>query len=428
MVDFLEAHSEFDLIGGRIIENGEIKNYQGYIERNNNNFVYKKLDLKGNFDKCSKTGLRYKKCDLTFNFFVARNKAIKDVLWDEEIKVAYEHSSFFIDFINKGYNVAFSPDPLVIHKPQIQGLDNKEQYKKYRVRKTDKRRFFEKYNLSFLVDMHGKRDVYDNTNTGKIDFCITTFERYEQLERLLFSIVKYYPEAQITIADDGKRFDKYYYTDLWDRLFKAGLKNKPLAHNIEFDKGLSYKRNFLVKNTKNDYKLILEEDFVFTDKTHLNILSDYIEEKPEVGIVGGAIEQDGQLRHYEGWFDKRFKTLKKTPLDYDNLKEYEECDCVFNFFLARKEVFNEVKWDEHIKVGGEHTDFFLRLKDTYWKVGYVPNVLIDHIQDHPKEYKPYRKRDFIAYMMKKHKINKIIDFNGRLYELDREGVIKKQRI
>jgi len=427
MVEFLDNHPEFDLIGGRIIEGGKIKNYQGNIEQNNDNFIYTAFDVEnGEYKTCNKTSLRYAKVDLTFNFFVARTEAIKKTQWDEKIKVAYEHSDFFIRFVNNGYNVAFSPDLLVEHKPTVSGLKNIAEYKTFRCRRSDRKRFFNKYNLSYFVDMSGNKDIYSRPSIKLVDFCITTFERPEQLKKLLYSIVKYYPEANIYIADDGKRFDVKWYKALWDELFDLGLKNKPVAFNIEYDKGLSYKRNILISKTPNVYKLILEEDFIFTEKTDIKKMINFLEENFQYGLVGGSLSQNGNIRHFEGFFKFKRGVLKQIPLDYQNLKEVNDCDCVFNFFLAKKEIFNYTKWNEKIKIGGEHTGFFLNLQNSPWKVAYIPSVVINHDQFHPTNYKPFRTRlEFLPIMMKENGIKKMINFNGKTYELkDNKLIIK----
>ena len=45
----------------------------------------------------------------------------------------------------------------------------------------------------------------------KIDFIITTMDRYKELEELLDSIYKYYPTAKVTVADQSKEKDLDFY-------------------------------------------------------------------------------------------------------------------------------------------------------------------------------------------------------------------------
>lgn len=165
MVDFLESKKEFDLVGGRVFENGQVKNYQGYIEIYDDHLNYvavheNEVDKKDNF-----SGLSYKEVDLTFNYFVARTDEIKDVLWDENIKVAFEHSHFFIHLKKAGKKVAFSPEPIVKHKHQDYGIS--DEYKKFRTRRSDKHYFFKSLGIEYSNDMNGSTTRIDKKGDKK---------------------------------------------------------------------------------------------------------------------------------------------------------------------------------------------------------------------------------------------------------------------
>jgi hypothetical protein len=63
---------------------------------------------------------------------------------------------------------------------------------------------------------------------------------------------------------------------------------------------------------------------------------------------------------------------------------------VTNFFLAKKELFNDIKWDNELRLV-EHSDYFIRLKTTKWKVLFTPDIQIDHHnENNSKEYEEYR--------------------------------------
>lgn len=416
MLWMIETHKDIDLIGGRISESGQIKNYQGFIEEHNKHFIYKPLEIKENAGIVP--------VDLTFNFFISKTGAVKAVKWDEQIKVAYEHSSFFIDFKRAGYKAFFTPDSVVIHKPPLSNLsgDNHKQYKQFRSRKSDKKRFFEKYNLDYVIDMNGVRDTYDRSNIGEIDFLITVFERWECLEKLMFSISKYYPQANIFIADQSKKFIPAKYNDLYFRLFEAGLRMKPKAFGLKYDCGLSEARNFLVNATNRKYKLILEEDFVFTKETDIPRLQEIIESDPQLGIVGGMVMQDGNEIKFEHYLVKNGRTLKHIASSGYNCQNYKTTGCVPNFMLIRADL--GVKWDDQLKISGEHTDFFLQMADTEWKIAYCNDVAIDHVKIQDKEYKKMRQRDdFLKLFFQKHDINKIIYLNGQIIEYKDDSII-----
>lgn len=154
MVKFLEENPEFDLIGGRVFENGQVKNYQGYIDIYDDHLDYIIVHENEVTKKDKKSGLRYKKVDLTFNFFIARVESIRDVPWDEHIKVAFEHSHWFINLKKNNKVVAFSPDPIVDHKKQGYGVSN--EYKKFRLRKSDRHYFFDSLGIEYAKGMRGE--------------------------------------------------------------------------------------------------------------------------------------------------------------------------------------------------------------------------------------------------------------------------------
>jgi len=155
MVKFLKEHEEFDLIGGRIYEHGKVSNYQGNIKIFDDHFEYIKLDDK--YEKCQVSGLRYKKCDITFNFFVVKKQPIKYLKWDEKIKVSFEHSDWFLSLKKAGINIAFTPDCIVVHKPDHIELDKEimDLYKYYRNRRIDGDYFFRKHKIKYSIGFRG---------------------------------------------------------------------------------------------------------------------------------------------------------------------------------------------------------------------------------------------------------------------------------
>lgn len=424
MIAFLEANPEYDLIGGRIIEGGRTRDYQGNMEISGRTLKYTKLEM-NNFSICPISSVKYKPCDLTFNFFVARTEAIKDTLWEEKIKVRYEHSTFFLDFKQKGHKVAFTPDALVIHKPEIEKKYNKEDYGKFRARVEDKQIFYDKFNIDRVIDFNGRSDFGD-CKYSDITFCIKTFERRDCLERLLFSIAQYYPQANIIIGDDSKLFDADYYRDLWKRLAESGLLLKPTAYNLGYDTGLSYGRNFLVDKSQTKYCLILDDDYVFSEKTDILTLKEILDKDEEIGVAGGLIMNGEAELHFEHNLELEDGVLYHREYQGEQNKigniKYITPDCIPNFFLIRKEIGQ--KWDDNIKISGEHNDFFFRLKGKC-KVAYCREVSINHIHSHNPEYKKMRKRDeFLIYMMNKNGFKKIIYLNGGGYEISNDELIK----
>ena len=91
-------------------------------------------------------------------------------------------------------------------------------------------------------------------------------------------------------------------------------------------------------------------------------------------------------------------------------------------------MFNDIGWDENIKITGEHTDFFLRLKNKKWKVAYLPNVEIGHEKQNDAEYKQLRSRkEGLVYLLKKHGLRKMVYVDGFTYQLNNNDILEYHR-
>lgn len=228
----------------------------------------------------------------------------------------------------------------------------------------------------------------------KIAFCIKTFERPDCVKKLVKSIKKFYPKAKIYIADDSVKPVKI-----------KGIK----VFQLPFDSGLSLGRNILVAKTDEPYLVFLDDDFIFTKETDIKKFFDFLEENKKYGIVCGALREKGEIRHYEGIYKQ-----EKDKLYYCRTCS-RKVDFGFNFFMARREIFNKVWWNPELKLG-EHTDFFLTAKEKKINVYYLSEVIVEHCPERPDNYTEWRNRGnkFVAIMMKKRGLRYIIGFDNEV--------------
>jgi glycosyltransferase involved in cell wall biosynthesis len=238
------------------------------------------------------------------------------------------------------------------------------------------------------------------------DIVIKTFNRYHCLDKLLKSIEQYYPDKNIIIADDSVKFNEKFY--------QHNLNMEVL--NVGVDVGLSYGRNEAMKLVKTEYALLLDDDFVFDERTDIHKLLT-IAQHTDADVVGGSLDTNGKIDGYNQTMEITDRTLQyrwsDNPLEEHEGIQYQKCDIVYNFGLFRK----KHKWDNKIKIKGEHADYFLRLKEKKGKVYYVPEVVIQHHPDRPQDYKHFRGRnDGFYYFFKKHKVDKIISATGQCAE------------
>lgn len=214
---------------------------------------------------------------------------------------------------------------------------------------------------------------------NEITFLIKTFERPKIALRLIKSIREFYPDVRVIVADDGQKYPLQQQA-------VHNLGNVDIL-KLPYDTGLSEGRNKLMEATETPYFLLLDDDFVFTHETIIERLLPFLR-AGVFDIAGGALRLNGQkVVHFEGFIEKVGTTLHCTHKRH--VTTPSRCDVILNFFAASTDKILKVKWNPVYKMG-EHLDFFWRCKDAGIKVGYVPNVIADHVPYRTKEYNSIR--------------------------------------
>jgi len=219
------------------------------------------------------------------------------------------------------------------------------------------------------------RDFYSDENIAVI---IHTFLRDEALNRCINSVKKHIKNYRLYISDAG------FMTDEKEKLYKElecqGHKIVLLFHDTNWTVG----RNELVKLVEEKYIFYLDDDFVITEDTNIDLLKGQL--KGKVGVAGSAIRIRGKILEYNFQVEGKPGDIKYVPSN-------GHVDVIANCFLAKKEVFSEDRWDKNLNVGSGHSDFFLNLKfKTDWKVVFCPECIVDHLHIGSSEYHDKRKR------------------------------------
>lgn len=208
---------------------------------------------------------------------------------------------------------------------------------------------------------------------NKCTAIIKTFERPDKVTKLLASIRRFYPSLPVVIIDDSKvAIDKK-----WDRLTEY--------YHVAYDIGLSDGRNRAVSYVKTPFTLLLDDDFIFTKDTTIELLLAILEDN-HFDLVGGEVIDHGK---YPSFFrGNLYIKANKLWLQYKagSHDEYSRYDFVLNFFLARTEVLQVSPWDPDLKIR-EHEDFFWRLKKHDIKITYTNKVSLHHFPDVSKDTK-----------------------------------------
>jgi len=217
------------------------------------------------------------------------------------------------------------------------------------------------------------------------EILIKSFERFECLERLIRSIRWFYPHAKIIVADDSKTKPPKY------------LKNIKNVKWIElpYDVGLAEGRNQAVQASKSEYVILCDDDFVFTEETKIEKLLEILQHDTNVDVIGGAVRVDGEVaKHWSGHLRRdndrilinalssRWKVMGDAP--------YRRTDLALNFFAARKDRL--IPWDSQWKIGYEHMDFFLTMKERGRKTYFTPSVILGNYRGTNDIYKEKRGR------------------------------------
>jgi hypothetical protein len=238
-------------------------------------------------------------------------------------------------------------------------------------------------------------------------FGIKSFGRSSHLTALVKSILNLYPSASILVCDDSGN-------DLGPL-----PKSVRLMQPAKLDIGLSAGRNLLLDECSTKYFVLLDDDFVFTDKTNIFSLVGALE-LYDIDIAGGAVfdigpsaQKKDQPRTFYGSFDQSSDgtltiSTGRVRQWHKNLPLY---DLVLNFFACRTDIVRNLRWTEALKLG-EHLDFFIRARDVRLKVSYFPEVVVHHYRDHSantEAYKAHRSRadGFHQSFRSMHSISKI---------------------
>lgn len=223
---------------------------------------------------------------------------------------------------------------------------------------------------------------------NQVSVIVTTFLRDGNLMRSLELLARNFKGVKIVVVDDGR---------MATEKAKVYFKLKESGHTVivlPFDSGLPAKRNAAVRACTTSFFLMASDDFEFTEEAffgvgHLQLVMNY---HSTVDVASGRVNNNP----YEGFFrvvDGEY--IKEERLVVEGLKPFHFVDITVNYFLGRTSSLTLVPWDERMKIGGEHGDWFLELKHRGLRVAWVPGVSISEsprVPGNAKDYDEYRAR------------------------------------
>lgn len=259
---------------------------------------------------------------------------------------------------------------------------------------------------------------------SEITVGIKTFYRTEKLELTLDALIgKSFRE--VLIADDGE-IDEFK-----ESLYKKYSEVLPLqVLRLPHDTGLPYGRNRMIEQCRTPYFLMLDDDQAIPENIH--VLKTILEHDRELGGASCFWNEYGNIVcrahniHFIGKYLIKDKGAKPEMRSVGKI-DYYVMDFIPNSTLYRKACFDEIMWDEAIKIGSEHVDFYLAQKRlAKWKFAVTPDVIIKHYPSKGSgsyEKKFRHQNDRIAryrkHLIKKWKIKGLI--NGQNLHFDGSG-------
>ena len=203
---------------------------------------------------------------------------------------------------------------------------------------------------------------------------IKTFLRDPQLFAALKGVRDTMLDVQIIVADDGEMSrDKA-------ALYMALNMSYHQFIPCKFDSGFGYKSNRIADALETKYLLISSDDFDFNPPSVRHGIEQLVEvlDYTDVDIASGRVDNNP----YEFYLQDHGDTITEIPAalcwDCDVKPWHVEVDLTVNYSLIKKHVFEKVRWDDDVKIGGgEHGSFFLDCKRAGFKTAYVPGVNIN---------------------------------------------------
>jgi hypothetical protein len=210
--------------------------------------------------------------------------------------------------------------------------------------------------LPGIMSLSGKPEFYQVAASkrdlaARVTFIVKAFERPSCLTRLLESIIAEYPGNPVVVLDDSR---EPVLSAAEQQAFTDRLPSMRYLRT-SFDVGLAAGRNTLIENVDTPYVLLLDDDFILNQSSHIERLLDTLE-WGRFDLVGGCIDSayGYTLLHSPGALEVRPDLpcsgwVPRAPV-YDTPEmSCWEVDMINNFFLARTDFLRRVRWDPRLK-------------------------------------------------------------------------------
>jgi phosphorylcholine metabolism protein LicD/GT2 family glycosyltransferase len=120
MIEVFGYNKNIGIVGGRLLDKGEIKSYEKFLILVGNNLLaidWNKL-VSNNIVELHKINkIEFGFANIIYNFFVAKTEVLKKYPWDNNHKIHSEHMDFFLNLkLNSDIEVTFVPNITINHE------------------------------------------------------------------------------------------------------------------------------------------------------------------------------------------------------------------------------------------------------------------------------------------------------------------------
>jgi len=227
------------------------------------------------------------------------------------------------------------------------------------------------------------------SDLSQISIGIKTFLRDDKLFRTIDAIRRTLPGMNMIIADDGEM------TEEKDGLYADLTREGHQVILLDFDSGFGKKSNAIADALVRPYLLNGSDDFDFYPapvKVGIEKMLATFDRLPILDVASGRVNE----RVYE------FSLTERQPGEWyervipgsEYFRSVVICELTVNYSLIRRKVFEKVRWDDDVKIGGgEHGAFFIDLKRAGFMAAFVPGVNIYTQEGRDSErYRAFRNR------------------------------------
>ncbi|KII63952.1 Beta-1,4 N-acetylgalactosaminyltransferase 1 [Thelohanellus kitauei] len=207
--------------------------------------------------------------------------------------------------------------------------------------------------------------------------------------------------------------DDYVIEKIDPRLEEILKSGKPIHYErLKKTVGLSEGRMIGLSHVKTPYFLLLDDDFIFTQRTDIAKLFEIIK-STNLGLVAGNTDECNFFGiHKYVKIDKSRVLEQYEKHSFGTLKDHPDCyhvDIAKNFFVGKLNLVLEVGgWTRYLMVA-EHEDLFIKLKLKNIPVAVCPSVTIDHkqVNDRIRLQRKYSYIYFHKLLKEKWKLDEI---------------------